>query len=81
MMHAPPTSIATLRRAREIGLAAGLRYVYEGNIPGSGGENTYCHKCGAVLIERYGFFVRANRIQEGLPRLPNAGRREGDELR
>ena len=28
----PPTPLAKLRRAREIGLEAGLRYVYEGNI-------------------------------------------------
>jgi pyruvate formate lyase activating enzyme len=54
-----------LCRAREIGLAAGLRYVYEGNIPGAGGENTRCYRCGALLIERYGFFVRANRIRDG----------------
>jgi pyruvate formate lyase activating enzyme len=60
-----PTSIssATLRRAVEIGKAAGLRYIFQGNVPGEGGENTLCHGCGAMLIERYGFFVRANRIR------------------
>jgi len=47
--------VATLRCAREIGIKEGLRYVYEGNVPGKGGENTYCYACGAVLIERYGF--------------------------
>ncbi|MFM1891608.1 MAG: hypothetical protein RLZ44_685 [Pseudomonadota bacterium] len=62
MRDHPPTEVATLRRAREIGLAAGLRYVYEGNRPGEGGENTYCYQCGALLIERYGFAVRQNRI-------------------
>ena len=65
MTDTPPTSAAMLRRTREIGLAAGLRYVYEGNIPGAGGENTRCYRCGALLIERYGFFVRANRIRDG----------------
>ena len=45
-----------------IGRKAGLRYVYEGNQPGEGGENTYCYQCGALLIERYGFAVRQNRI-------------------
>ena len=65
MTDTPPTSAAMLRRARAIGLEAGLHYVYEGNIPGAGGENTRCYRCGALLIERYGFFVRANRIRAG----------------
>lgn len=51
----PRTPISTLRRAREIGLKAGLKYVYEGNVPGEGGENTYCPACGELLIERFGF--------------------------
>lgn len=65
MFDRPPTPVATLRRARRRGLEAGLRYVYEGNVPGEGGENTYCYHCDALLIERYGFFVRLNRIVEG----------------
>jgi pyruvate formate lyase activating enzyme len=59
------TPVATLRRAREIGRAAGLRYVYEGNVPGEGGENTLCPACGAVLITRFSVFLRANRIRAG----------------
>ncbi len=51
----PRTPLKTLRRAREIGLRAGLKYVYEGNVPGTGGENTMCPSCGALLIERIGF--------------------------
>ncbi len=58
----PPTPPETLEKARNIGLAAGLRYVFEGNRPGIGGENTYCHHCGEVLIERYGFKVVNNKI-------------------
>lgn len=64
MLDRPSTPVETLRRARQIGLDTGLRYVYEGNIPGEGGENTYCYQCGSLLIERYGFFVRENRIQD-----------------
>ncbi len=59
---APPTPPETLEKARDIGLAAGLHYVFEGNCPGVGGENTYCHHCGEVLIERYGFRVLNNKI-------------------
>ncbi len=51
----PRTPLITLRMAREIGLKAGLKYVYEGNVPGTGGENTLCPSCGALLIERIGF--------------------------
>lgn len=61
----PVTPIATLRRAREIGLAAGLRYVYEGNVPGEGGENTWCPSCGELLVRRIGFSIGENRIRDG----------------
>ena len=64
MLDRPHTPVETLRRARQIGLDTGLRYVYEGNVPGEGGENTYCYKCGAMLIERYGFYARSNRIKD-----------------
>jgi len=65
MWDHPPTNVATLRRARKIGFEAGLRYVYEGNIPGEGGENTYCYRCKALLIQRFGFSVIRNRIEDG----------------
>jgi pyruvate formate lyase activating enzyme len=61
----PRTPVATLQKAREIGLAAGLHYVYEGNVPGAGGENTRCPSCSALLIERYGFSIIANKIRKG----------------
>lgn len=62
LLDQPRTPIKTLRRAREIGLEAGLKYVYEGNVAGEGGENTYCPKCGELLIERFGFYIRNNKI-------------------
>jgi len=62
----PPTPVATLRKAREIGRTAGLRYVYEGNVPGEGGENTWCPSCSTLLIERYGFSIGANRLRNGV---------------
>ena len=66
MLDRPPTPLATLRRAREIGLAAGLHYVYTGNIPGDPGENTFCPGCNQLLIERSGFAIRQNRIVDGV---------------
>ncbi len=49
---APPTPVATLERAREIGVQAGLRYVYLGNVPGHPGGHTSCPNCGTILVRR-----------------------------
>jgi len=57
--------VKTLRDAREIGLTAGLRYVYTGNVPGDTGESTFCPACGETLIERWGFQVGKFRIKDG----------------
>ncbi len=65
MLDREPTPAATLRMAREIGLEEGLRFVYEGNIPGEGGENSYCPTCGEELINRFGFSIRSNNLREG----------------
>ena len=65
MTQTPPTNLAILQKARQIGLEAGLRYVYTGNAPGDVGENTYCYRCGALLIERYGFEIAANNLKTG----------------
>lgn len=61
----PPTSVQTLKKARNIGLEAGLKYVYMGNVPGENGENTACAECGKNLIDRWGFRVKKNRIRGG----------------
>lgn len=65
MTDRPRTPVVTLRRARQIGLEAGLRYVYEGNVPGEGGEHTFCPGCGELLIRRFGFYLEENRIAMG----------------
>lgn len=71
MLDVPRTPLPTLHAARRIGLDAGLRYVYEGNVPGHGTESTYCPNCNKVLIDRYGYLVRSNRIRNG--RCPDCG--------
>ncbi len=58
----PPES---LRRARNLGYEAGLKYVYTGNLPGDEGEKTFCHSCGDLLLDRIGFSVRSNRLKKG----------------
>ncbi len=60
----PPTPIETLRDARNAARDAGLRYVYLGNIR-TDAENTYCHKCNKLIIERIGYFVKQNNITSG----------------
>ena len=64
MLDPANTPVATLVRAAAIGRAAGLHYVYAGNLPGDVGdlENTACPACGAVLVHRWGFRVLQNRI-------------------
>ena len=60
----PPTPLETIHRVREIGLKAGLRYVYAGNVPGDEGENTYCYHCGKLLIRRYGYQIKELSLTE-----------------
>jgi pyruvate formate lyase activating enzyme len=60
----PRTPIKTLRKARDIALKTGIKYVYEGNVPGEGGENTYCPQCGELIIERTGYYIKQNRISD-----------------
>ena len=52
MRDTPPTPPATLSRARRIALEHGMRYVYTGNVHDSEGGSTWCHGCGARVIER-----------------------------
>jgi pyruvate formate lyase activating enzyme len=52
MLDTPPTPPATLSRARDIALRNGLHYVYTGNVHDRQGSSTWCHQCGALLIER-----------------------------
>lgn len=65
LRDAPPTPAGTLRRIRETGLSAGLRFVYTGNIPGEEGENTFCPSCRALLVRRVGFSVAKNLLRDG----------------
>jgi len=65
LLDQPRTPVQTLRRARDMGLAQGLKYVYEGNVPGEGGENTYCPDCGELLIHRVGYQILKNNLRDG----------------
>jgi pyruvate formate lyase activating enzyme len=68
--QAPPTPVASLRAAAEMGRREGLRYIYIGNVPGES-EDTLCRTCGLVLIRRQGFTVVGNTLRES--RCPSCG--------
>ena len=57
LQHIEDTPVETLKRAYEIGKKAGLKYVYTGNVPGLPTEDTFCPKCGALVIDRTGYII------------------------
>ena len=65
MRDRPSTPPSTLGRAREIALANGLRYVYTGNVHDRAGQSTYCHSCGALLVERDWYELGAWNLENG----------------
>ena len=65
MRHLPPTPAATLDRARGIAMAAGLDFVYIGNLTAEDAQNTRCPGCHRLLIERSGHSVTRNELVEG----------------
>ena len=65
MRNLPPTPISTLEKARDIAIDRGIHYAFVGNVPGHPGNHSYCPKCGRIVIERQGFFIRHNQIVDG----------------
>ncbi len=57
MQDIPPTPPETIYRAIEIGKAAGLRYLYAGNLPGSDYEDSLCPHCKKTVVSRVGYTV------------------------
>jgi pyruvate formate lyase activating enzyme len=53
----PPTPVSTLTRYRELAMQQGIHYAYVGNVPRHEGNNTYCHNCKKLLIERQGYVI------------------------
>lgn len=65
MLNLPPTPVATLERARDMAMSAGMRYVYVGNVPGHPGNHTYCPSCRKVVIRRTAYFVQDVKMKNG----------------
>jgi pyruvate formate lyase activating enzyme len=65
----PQTPQETMEKARQIGLDAGLRFVYISNLAPHDGNHTYCPSCRKPVIKRLGFKIIANGLAGG--RCPN----------
>jgi len=57
LQHLPDTPVETLEKAYKIGKAAGLKYVYTGNVPGLPSEDTFCPKCRTLCIDRMNYII------------------------
>ena len=64
--HLSPTPVETLIRARDVARAAGLRYVYIGNVQGiPEAETTFCPGCKRPVIERDLFAITSFHLAAG----------------
>lgn len=64
LLNLPPTPEETLKKAREICLDLGLKYVYTGNIEDEEGSATYCPDNKKAVIKRNGFFIQENLVDK-----------------
>ena len=64
MRDVPPTPPETLARARRIALKNGLHHAYTGNVHDAAGGSTYCHACGALVIERDWYEIGAYHLTD-----------------
>ena len=73
MLNEPPTPLETLVKARELAKKEGVRYVYLGNVAERDALNTYCWKCGVLLIQRGYMHLEKIMVKDG--KCPNCGER------
>ncbi|HIP65228.1 MAG TPA: AmmeMemoRadiSam system radical SAM enzyme [Pyrodictium sp.] len=72
LLDLPPTPVETLEKLAKVARDEGLEYVYIGNVWGHPLENTYCPRCGYMVIERHGFTITAWRLTKD-NRCPKCG--------
>ncbi|UCD89753.1 MAG: AmmeMemoRadiSam system radical SAM enzyme [Desulfobacterales bacterium] len=60
----PPTPLSTLIKFRKLAMSEGIRYVYVGNVSFPEGNNTYCHNCNKLVVERIGYFIPSYHMDE-----------------
>lgn len=54
----PATPAKTLEHARDIAIAAGLKYIYIGNLAGDDYQDTHCPNCGKIVVKRNGYTIK-----------------------
>jgi pyruvate formate lyase activating enzyme len=57
------TPLSTLIRFRKLAMSEGIHYVYVGNVSYPEGNNTYCHNCKKLLIERIGYLIPTDNLE------------------
>ncbi len=75
MIDYPPTPVETLEKLAEAAKSEGLYYVYIGNVWGHRLENTYCPRCGELLIKRLGFNIEEINLTRDA-RCPSCGMKQ-----
>ncbi len=65
LTNIPSTPVETLEKLAKIAMEEGLKHVFVGNVWGHPLENTYCPKCGELVIERRGFYIMKWNLEEG----------------
>jgi len=61
----PSTPTKTLERCHDIAREEGIRFAYLGNVWNHRYENTFCPKCGKMLIRRQGFYTKVVGMKDG----------------
>ena len=65
LQRLPSTPVNTLKKANEIALAEGLKFVYIGNVPGNNATDTKCPQCHKLLMDRSGYNIVNNQLTNG----------------
>ena len=67
LQYIEDTPVETLEKAYQLGRQAGLHYVYIGNVLGEEHKNTYCPKCGTLVIGRQGYYITRKDVDGHCP--------------
>jgi pyruvate formate lyase activating enzyme len=65
LQHLPPTPVDTMFKAYALARAAGLHFVYVGNVPDNPYQDTICPACNSAVIRRRGYSIHGNELENG----------------
>ncbi len=65
LSYLPSTPISVLEKGVSLGKAAGLRFVYVGNVSDHAGRHTTCPDCGRKVVERTGHATVMRGVEQG----------------